>query len=205
MPQKHCQVNGLCRFIQDVAPACIASAGVPIIERIGESPGGSSGSKRACACDVVHPGVDAVPGVDVGRDPLSDAVTLWHEKLSTFSPSLHLKWVECFGKFLNRQCNTISVGTMFSGCDVLQVVLQELKHQWHHTYDFEVYVDHKFMCERTPAKQQFLLNRFSPALLFTDASELGNILAHDMVSGQQQPVPILSGVGSSHGGRRFGG
>lgn len=47
----------------------------------------------------------------------------------------------------------------------------------------------KFMCENDKGKQDYLLQAFPDAILFSDMADLGKGVAHDVRSGELKDVP----------------
>ena len=86
----------------------------------------------------------------------------------------------------------MTVGTIFTGCDVVHHVLQSLAWAWMVMYNISFTFSMSFGCEKNEDKQRFLLREF-PTMkrLFRDAVDLASTYAHDVKSGTMQLVPTV--------------
>ena len=120
---------------------------------------------------------------------LSFAVHGWLDHMSTKCSEQHVRWLCGLKKFTRMVGGKLSVGTMFSGSDLVQVAFDVIAQYIRKMYDVSLELEFKFMCENDPDKQSFLLSQFHPSLLFEDASTLGQLTSKDLVSGVLKPVP----------------
>ncbi|CAK9022487.1 Uncharacterized protein SCF082_LOCUS15807 [Durusdinium trenchii] len=97
------------------------------------------------------------------------------------------------------QVNRITVGSMFTGWGVLEMVLHSLERLWNqaHSEDahFEVGgVELKFMAECEKKKQAYLESRFPGACIFSDVADMKSLRARTSNGGSHEvPVDLLVG------------
>lgn len=132
-------------------------------------------------------------------NPLADSAFLWHDKFSQTMSAAHMQWVRLLRAFASSlEGSTLLVGSMFSGSEVLRVVLDVMTEFWRGMYGVNIKIQHTFMCERDTAKQRFLIEQHSPPILFREAQELGNLTAWCAIKGEAVPVPycdlLVAGV-----------
>ena len=121
---------------------------------------------------------------------LADTVFMWHDAMSSFTSDLHLEWIGAFRTFVSSLGGrSLKIGSMFSGCDILDPVLGTLADVWARLYDVVFPYNIVFACERDEAKVQFLRHVFAPSRLFRDAQELGNLTAYCLTEEAMVPVP----------------
>jgi len=138
--------------------------------------------KNMCSDAHLHPVVE--------RDSvLSEFIHLWHDNIASRSSELHLQWVRAMRQFGAARSGKLQVGTMFSGSDIAHLCIDELCAYWEKMYRISIVPEFKFMCESDPSKQRFLIDQFHPNLLFSNASDLGNVTAPDVISRSHALVP----------------
>ena len=93
-------------------------------------------------------------------------------------------WTARFGKRL-------TVGSMFSGSDLLNWGLHCLQLLWAQRYDLHVEFEHVFSADKVPWKQDFLDAAWAPKLIFGDVVELSkkSWCGPEYKSGRELPVP----------------
>ena len=124
------------------------------------------------------------------ENPLADSVFLWHDSLATYVSDTHLRWVANLRSFFaGLGGRPLTVGSMFSGSEILSVILSVMLRFWQAMYGQVASTRHVFMCERNADKQEFLKSQFQPAVLFEEASALGGLTAQCVLANRQVLVP----------------
>ena len=128
------------------------------------------------------------------RAMLRDAVALHHEAMPS---SVRVEYLTHLRRNMtNLGCSgleegqrvTITVGTMFSGCEIVQKVHRALSQHWEEVYGIGIDFDYIFAAERDPRKQRFLETQVQPKCLFADAGDLSQTMARE-AGGKLVPVP----------------
>ena len=89
---------------------------------------------------------------------------------------------------------TMTVGTACSGSELYLTALPALQSEISRRLGREFRFDHRWSCEISPRKRQWIMDNFSPPKLFADLTQLHTGRCHDFVSGQMadvEPVDIL--------------
>ena len=126
--------------------------------------------------------------VRVGSAPLKEATTLWHQKMAMQS-DVHLKWLDSLRAFAAACDGVCTVGTMYSGSDVVQHALEAHSNFWLHTFGIELRFVFKFAAERNEEKQQFLINHTDVEFVFGDCDDCNETMATDLRTGKKVPIP----------------
>ena len=128
------------------------------------------------------------------RAMLPDAVALHHEAMPS---SVRVEYLTHLRKNMTNlgcsgseegQCVSITVGTMFSGCEIVQKVHRALSQHWEEIYGIGIDFDYIFAAEKDTRKQRFLETQVQPKCLFVDAGDLGQAMARE-ATGKLVPVP----------------
>ena len=95
-------------------------------------------------------------------------------------------WAAKFGKRL-------TVGSLFSGSDLLKWALRCLQVLWSQRYDLHFEFEHVFSADKVPWKQAFLGAAWAPKHIFGDVVELSNNYwcGLEYQSGRALPVPSV--------------
>ena len=119
---------------------------------------------------------------------MAEAITLWHSAMA-----LHCDVFTCFLDALQGfalKCNGVcKVGTMFSGSDMVRIVLGCLSQFWHHTYDIDIRFEFMFAAEKELEKQMFLTRHCDASLVFGDCTECSQTMAANVLNGEKTIVP----------------
>ena len=133
-----------------------------------------------------------VGGANPPESKLAVWMRRWMQKLLGGSPGLHLEWLEgwrSMESYLDGQ--PLTVGTMFSGCDIIVKVLECLFAELRVAYSLNLTIEQKWLCEINKAKQKFLRNQYGPLYLFRDAAEVVELFSHNVVSDSRVAVPFV--------------
>jgi len=123
-------------------------------------------------------------------NPLADVVYLWHDMMATNMGDAHMRWVGNIRAFVDSmKGEPLRVGTIFSGCDIIHVVMNVLSMFWGKMYNLKFTMEFLYMCEADAKKQEFLKRHFQPARLFSEAGELGDLTAHCVIANERVPIP----------------
>lgn len=80
-------------------------------------------------------------------DPLTEAIQLWFAKMP--DPVL-IRFVHGLRSFRELFGRNISVGSAFSGCDVVMKALEKFQNFVNERWNIDIVFDHKWCCEVDP-------------------------------------------------------
>ena len=83
----------------------------------------------------------------------------------------------------------VSVGTAFSGSDIVHMVVKSLSEYWADAFNIEVKFKKAFACESHPDRIKHIKRALQPDHIFVDAAELCCERVHDHMSGERKPIP----------------
>ena len=76
------------------------------------------------------------------QSPLADTIFMWHDKMSSFSQSLHLEWVMGMRQFVQSlDDGVLSVGALYAGSDIVNLLLRALADHWRAIYGIDLHLD----------------------------------------------------------------
>ena len=123
-------------------------------------------------------------------NPLADAAYLLHDMMATNMGDAHMRWVGNIRAFVESlKGEPLRVGTIFSGCDIIHVVMNVLSTFWAKMYNLKFTTEFLYMCEADAKKQEFLKRHIQPARLFSEAGALGELTAHCVIANERVPIP----------------
>jgi hypothetical protein len=144
------------------------------------------------------PASEWMPGMNMlskPRGPLADAIYMFHEHLPR---ELQARYVSAVRALIHDHPQPITVGTMFSGTDMVVRVLRHIEDVLTDVYGVPLAVEHKFACESNEGKRGFLATQAAPPLIFENAADLCELSAQDSVSGC--PGALVKRLANSVGG-----